>query len=92
MPIHVPQWFVTQLIAALAVGFLLISDFNSILARVRRLLSSISSRASKRESGDRSQSIDPGRYDRTCVFIEERRLSVEVSNAQFNRPDASLAV
>ena len=34
MPIHVLQWFVTKRIAALAIGFLLISDFNAILVSV----------------------------------------------------------
>lgn len=92
MPIHVPQKFVAQLIAALAVGFLLISDFNVILASVRLLLLSISRRASLRESGDRSQGIDPGRRDMTGLFIEERRVLVRVSNAHFNRLAGALAV
>lgn len=38
MPIHVPQWFVAQRFAALAVGFLPISDFNAILVSVALLL------------------------------------------------------
>lgn len=38
MPIHVLQWFVTKRIAALAIGFLLISDFNAILVSVAILL------------------------------------------------------
>ena len=92
MLIHVPQWFVAQLVAALAVGSLFISDFNAILASVRLLFLSIISRAGIRESGDCPQSIDPGRGDMTCVFIEERRLFVRVSSAHSNRPDASLAV
>jgi hypothetical protein len=41
MPIHVPQWFVPQLIAALAVDFLLIADLNVILASVSPLLLTI---------------------------------------------------
>ena len=38
MPIHVLQWFVTKRIAALAIGFLIISDFNAILVSVAILL------------------------------------------------------
>jgi hypothetical protein len=38
MPIHVLQWFVTKRIAAVAIGFLLISDFNAILVSVAILL------------------------------------------------------
>jgi len=38
MPIHVLQWLVTKHIAALAIGFLLISDFNAILVSVTILL------------------------------------------------------
>ena len=38
MPIHVLQWVVAKRIAALAVGFLLISDFNAILLSVSVLL------------------------------------------------------
>jgi len=38
MPIHVLQWFVTKRIAALVIGFLFISDFNSILVSIAILL------------------------------------------------------
>ena len=38
MPVHVLQWFVTKRIAALAIGFLIISDFNAILVSVAILL------------------------------------------------------
>jgi len=38
MSIHVPQWFSTKPLAALAIGFLIISDFNVILVSVAILL------------------------------------------------------
>jgi len=38
MPIHVGQWFITKRIAALAIGFLIISDFNALLVSVAILL------------------------------------------------------
>jgi len=41
MPIHVLQWLVTNRIAALPKRFLILSDFNFILASVAILLLSI---------------------------------------------------
>jgi hypothetical protein len=38
MFIHTLQWFVTERIAALAIGFLLISEFNALLVSVTILL------------------------------------------------------
>jgi hypothetical protein len=38
MPIPVPQWFVLKRIAPLAIGSLLISDFNALLVSVALLL------------------------------------------------------
>jgi hypothetical protein len=38
MPTHVLQWFVTHRITALAIGFLVISDFNALLMSVTLLL------------------------------------------------------
>jgi hypothetical protein len=38
MSTHLLQWFAANHIAALAIGFLIISDFNTLLVRVAILL------------------------------------------------------
>jgi hypothetical protein len=63
MPIHVLQWFVTKRIAALAIGFLLISDFNAILVSVAILLLCIVFETVCRTIVIACRSIDPGQSD-----------------------------
>ena len=63
MPTHVLQWFVTKRIAALAISFLLISDFNAILASVAILLLSIIVETVCRTIVPARRSIDPGQSD-----------------------------
>ena len=63
MPIHVLQWFVTKRIAALAIGFLLISDFNAILVSVAILLLCIVFEIVCRNIVPARRSIDPGQRD-----------------------------
>ena len=63
MPTHVLQWFVTKRIAALAISFLLLSDFNAILASVAILLLSIIVETVCRTIVPARRSIDPGQSD-----------------------------
>ena len=63
MPIHVLQWFFTKRIAALAIGFLLISDFNAILVSVAILLLCIVFETVCRTIVIARRSIDPGQSD-----------------------------
>ena len=63
MPTHVLQWFVTKRIAALAISFLLISEFNAILASVAILLLSIIVETVCRTIVPARRSIDPGQSD-----------------------------
>ena len=68
MPIHVLQWFVTKHIAAFAIGFLLITDFNAILVSVTLLLLCIVFETQRRNIVIACRSIYPGQSDRaTCV-------------------------
>ena len=63
MPIHVLQWFITKRIAALAIGFLLISDFNAILVSVATMLLCIVFETVCRTIVIACRSIDPGQSD-----------------------------
>ena len=63
MPIHVLQWFFTKRIAALAISFLIISDFNAILVSVAILLLCIVFETVCRTIVIACRSIDPGQSD-----------------------------
>ena len=63
MPIHVLQWFVTKRIAALAIGFLIISDFDAILVSVAILLLYIVFETVCRNIVIARRSIYPGQSD-----------------------------
>ena len=63
MPTHVLQWFVTNRIAALAISFLIISDFNAILVSVAILLLCIAFETVCRNIVIARRSIDPGQSD-----------------------------
>ena len=63
MPVHVLQWFVTKRIAALAISFLIISDFNAILVSVAILLLCIVLEAVCRNIVIARRSIYPGQSD-----------------------------
>jgi hypothetical protein len=63
MPSHVLQWFVTKRIVALAIGFLLISDFNPILMSVAILLLCIVFETVCRNIVIARRSIYPGQSD-----------------------------
>ena len=63
MPVHVLQWFVTKRIAALAIGFLIISDFNAILVSVAILLLCLVLETVCRNIVIARRSIYPGQRD-----------------------------
>jgi hypothetical protein len=68
MLIHVLQWLVTKLIATLAIGFFLISDFNAILVSVAILLLCIAFETVCRNIVIARRSIYPGQSDMfSCV-------------------------
>lgn len=68
MLIHILQWFVTKLIATLAIGFLLISDFNAILMSVAILFLCIAFEPVCRNIVIARRSIYPGQSDMfSCV-------------------------
>jgi len=68
MLIHVLQWLVTKLIATLAIGFFLISDFNTILVSVAILLLCIAFETVCRNIVIARRSIYPGQSDMfSCV-------------------------
>ena len=92
MPIHALQWFFAKRIAALAISFLLISDFNAILVSVAILLLCIVFETVCRNIVIARRSIYPGQGDMIFVFLERRRLFVRVNNSHFNRVGISLAV
>jgi hypothetical protein len=92
MPIQVLPWFVTEPIATLAIGFLIISDFNAILVCVAILLSRIAFKTACRNIVIVRGACIQANVTSSCVIPEERRLFVRVTHAHFNRPDVSLAV
>jgi hypothetical protein len=63
MPIHVPQWFVTTPIAALAIGSLIISNFNALLVSVAILLLCIAFETVCKNIMIARRSIHPGQSD-----------------------------
>ena len=63
MPIHALQWFVTKRIASLAIGLLLLSDFNAILVSVAILLLCIAFETVCRDVVIVRRSIYPGQSD-----------------------------
>ena len=63
MPVHVLQWFVTKRIAALAISFLIISDFNAILVSVAILLLCLVLETVCRNIVIARRSIYPGQRD-----------------------------
>ena len=63
MSVHAPQWFVTKRIAALAIGSLIISDFNVILVSVAILLLCIALETVCRNIVIVRRSIYPGQSD-----------------------------
>ena len=63
MPVHVLQWFVTKRIAALAISFLIISDFNAILVSVAILLLCLVPETVCRNIVIARRSIYPGQRD-----------------------------
>ncbi len=63
MPIDVPQWFVTKRIAALAISFLIISDFNALLVSVAILLLCIVFETVCRNIVIARRSLYPGQCD-----------------------------
>lgn len=63
MPIHVLQGVVAKYVAALAIGFSLISDFNAILLSVVVLLLGSVSQAVNRNIEAASRSVAPGTSD-----------------------------
>lgn len=68
MPIHILQWFVTKRIAALAISFLIISDFNALLVSAAILLLCIVFETVCRNIVIARRSIFPGQSDMfSCV-------------------------
>jgi hypothetical protein len=63
MPIHVLQWFVAKRIAALAISFLIISDFNALLVSVAILLLCIVFETVCRNIVIARRSLYPGQCD-----------------------------
>jgi hypothetical protein len=81
MLIRTLQWFVTKLIAVLAISFLLISEFNALLVSVTILLLCIVFKTVCRNVVIARRSMYQGQSD-----------MIIVNNAQFTRLDVSLAV
>ena len=83
MPGHVLQWFVTKRIAALAIGFLIISDFNAILVSVAILLLRLVLETVCRNIVIARRSIYPGQRDMIiCVKISSLQRTIIMETRQ----------